>query len=117
MSNEQTTSLVWFRNDLRVQDHASLTKAVQTGQRVVGLYCFDPKWFAKDRFGFVKTGKFRTQFLLESIEELKKNLQELNISLWLYHGSPDTIIPDLVDELNVNKIFLQKNGRRKKMKY
>lgn len=108
MSNEQTTSLVWFRNDLRVQDHASLTKAVQTGQRVVGLYCFDPKWFAKDRFGFVKTGKFRTQFLLESIEGLKKNLQELNISLWLYHGSPDTIIHDLVDKLNVNKIFLQK---------
>ena len=40
---EDVSSLVWFRNDLRVSDHTGLTKASKNSKRLFGIYCFDPK--------------------------------------------------------------------------
>ena len=39
---EDVSSLVWFRNDLRVSDHTGLTKPLKF-KRLFGIYCFDPK--------------------------------------------------------------------------
>ncbi len=70
------TALVWFRNNLRTQDNSSLTHAIASGKRVIGLYCFDPRQFQIGDFGFKKTEKYRAQFLIETVQNLKKNLNE-----------------------------------------
>ncbi|RNC86482.1 MAG: DASH family cryptochrome [Winogradskyella sp.] len=108
MQKTETTNLVWFRNDLRVQDNVVLNKTCKNGSRVIGVYCFDPKHCAIDKFGFKKTEKYRARFLLETIIDLKENLDKLNIDLLIYNASPEDIIPNLVEDFNVGNIYLQK---------
>lgn len=101
-------NLVWFRNDLRTKDNISLSKAcVQEGSKVIGIYCFDPRHFDVGPFGFKKTEKYRAKFLLESVMDLKKNLQKLNIPLFVYHQIPEEVIPFLVAQHEVDHIYLQ----------
>ena len=37
------TALVWFRNDLRLDDNPALLKAAETGLPIIPLYVHDPK--------------------------------------------------------------------------
>ncbi len=102
------TGIVWFRNDLRAQDNYSLQRAVEENDRVIGVYCFEPRQFAQTKYGFKKTEKFRAKFLQESVVQLQADLAALNISLRVAHGAPKTIIPSLVNEYAVENIYLQR---------
>ncbi|MEO0059593.1 MAG: hypothetical protein RLZZ312_1240 [Bacteroidota bacterium] len=101
-------NLVWFRNDLRVQDNVSLKKATEKSGKTIGVYCIDPKIFELSKYGFKKTEKFRTKFLLETLVNLKKNLADSNISLFVYLDSPANVLPKLVNDYQISDIFLQK---------
>src|SRR5574343_1196792 len=108
MQKKQKTSLVWFRNDLRVNDQTSLYQAVKDSEQVMALYCFDPRHFAETQYGFKKTEKFRAKFLIETVEELGDNLQKLNISLLVYFEKPEVVIPKLITDFKIEAIYLQK---------
>ncbi|WP_203295947.1 DASH family cryptochrome [Luteirhabdus pelagi] len=101
-------SLVWFRNDLRTIDNQSLSKACETSEKVIAVYCFDPLQFAETDFGFPKTGKFRAKFLLETVKNLQQQLKKLNIPLLIYHDSPENILPSLVEKHKINTLYLQR---------
>ncbi len=101
------TVLVWFRNDLRVRDNHSLKNAIASGKRVVGFYCFDPAQFAQTAYGFKKTGKYRSQFLIETIADLKLSLDTLNIDLLIHHNETLNSIASIVGQYNVTEIYLQ----------
>lgn len=102
------TALVWFRNDLRSQDNISLSKAINSGKRVVALYCFDPRHFEIGDFGFKKTEKFRAQFLIETVQQLQENLKALNITLLIVEDSPENTIPELISTYSISEIHSQK---------
>ena len=36
-------SVVWFKRDLRLQDHAPLAEAIRAGRPVLLCYCFEPE--------------------------------------------------------------------------
>jgi deoxyribodipyrimidine photo-lyase len=99
--------LVWFRNDLRIADNASLSKACD-GNKVIAVYCFDPNHFKTDVFGFKKTEKYRAKFLLETVSNLKENLKALNIPLLVYHDDPKNTIPKIISEYQIGTVFLQR---------
>lgn len=104
-------NLIWFRNDLRVADNPSLELACK-GDQVIAVYCFDPRQYEIGDFGFKKTEKFRSQFLIETVNTLKASLLELNISLLVYHDKPETIIPQVVKDYGIQHIFLQEEWTR-----
>ncbi|MFN3927208.1 MAG: DASH family cryptochrome [Pseudanabaenaceae cyanobacterium] len=91
--------VVWLRNDLRVHDHEPLWLASRSGQLVIPLYCFDPRQFGTTSFGFPKTGTWRARFLLESVSDLRQNLQKLGSSLVVRTGLPELVIPELIAQL------------------
>lgn len=107
--------LVWFRNDLRVHDNESLTKAMQENDSVIAVYCFDPRHFEKTHFGFKKTEKFRAKFLLESVTALKRNLKKLNISLLVYHQKPEDSIPEIIAQNEISSIYFQEEWTSEEM--
>lgn len=100
-------SIIWFRDNLRILDNPSLLKACKH-EKVIGLYCFDPRHFKIGPFGFKKTEKFRAQFLIETIVQLKKNLKALHIELLVYHKKPEDILPEIIERHGVKTIYLQK---------
>ncbi|MBD2326137.1 DASH family cryptochrome [Alkalinema sp. FACHB-956] len=91
--------ILWFRNDLRIHDHGLLSQAAQSGAVVIPVYCFDLRQFGTTSFGFPKTGPWRSQFLLQSVADLRRSLQTLGSDLILRVGYPEVEIPKLVQQL------------------
>lgn len=100
-------NLVWFRNDLRLRDNQVLASAINKNEKVIAVYCFDPKYFEINKHGFKITEKYRAKFLIETILDLKKQLSNLNIDLLVYHNLPEVIIPKICAEFKVTDIYLQ----------
>ena len=104
----QTNSLVWFRNDLGVDDENGLKLALNNSNKVVGFYCFNPKVFSENKLGFRKTDVFRTKFLIETVDNLKENLKKNNISLIIKIGDPVEELSNVITQHNISNIYLQK---------
>lgn len=105
---QKNTAVVWFRNNLRTQDNMSLKRAIDSHDKVIALYVFDPKLFKKDKFGFKKTEKYRAQFLLETIADLKENLAKLNITLVTYLEDPKVAFKNICTNFKIDAIYTQK---------
>ncbi len=104
-------TLIWFRNNLRTTDNLSLQKACK-GDKTIAVYFFDPRQFSLGAFGFKKTEKYRAQFLIESVADLKANLKELNIPLYLFCAKPEEKINDLLLKYGIDAIYLQSEWTR-----
>lgn len=105
---QNNIALVWFRNDLRVQDNTVLNEAIRNHKSVLACYCFDPRHFKTSKFGFKKTEAFRAQFIIETIKNLKANLKALNIELFVWLDTPETTIPQLIENFKISYIYAQK---------
>jgi len=70
--------------------------------KTVGLYCFDPRMFGNNQYGFRKTDSIRAQFLIESVQNLK---EKLNGNLIVKIGHPEMIIPEVVKRLDAKAVF------------
>ncbi|MEB3251750.1 MAG: DASH family cryptochrome [Cyanobacteriota bacterium] len=96
--------LLWFRQDLRLQDHPALNWAIALGKPILPLYCLDPRQFGQTSFGFAKIGPHRAQFLLESLADLRWALRWRGSDLVVRQGHPEQVIPDLVDSLDMGTV-------------
>ena len=112
MQKQKINSLVWFRNNLRVEDNSSLTNAINSSDKIIGFINIDPRNFISTKYGFKKTEKFRVKFYLESVKELKNQLEKLNISLIITHDYLDKSIPQIIKQYEIEKVFLQTEWTR-----
>ncbi len=127
MKKIKKTALCWFRNDLRLHDNEIIDIAIQKYESVLCIFCFDTRQFEKlnqkttlnERtyqnsktnselntdldLDFRKTDAKRVQFLIETVENFKKNLNKIGSNLILRKGSPEEIIPDFIAEFNQEK--------------
>ena len=101
-------ALVWFKTDLRIEDNETLVKAIAQSEKVIPVYCFDDSHFKTTSYGFKKTGSFRAQFLLESLEDLDAKLRALGSGLRIVMGKPEVEIPKLVQEYKAQKVFAKR---------
>jgi deoxyribodipyrimidine photo-lyase len=102
------TAVVWFKTDLRIEDNETLLKAIAQCEKVIPVYCFDDAHFETTTYGFKKTGSFRAQFLLESLEDLDAKLRTLGSGLRIVKGKPEIEIPKLVHEYKAQKVFAKR---------
>lgn len=110
------TALLWFRNDLRLYDNPALQAALQENTQIVPVYILDERYLTEDRWGMVRTGPFRLQFLLESLTDLKEHLEEKGSTLIIRKGIPETEIPQLMSEHGANAIYAAKEYTHEEVK-
>lgn len=108
--SEQETGLVWLRNDLRLHDHEPLTVALKNCKNAYLVYCLDPRHYRLTRHGWQKTGPFRTNFLLESLQDLRSHANELGMSLILRQGKPEDVLPALAQECGAAAVYGHKEA-------
>ena len=97
--------IIWYRNDLRLHDHKPIYNAMEEKAQIIPVYCFDPRHFATTSFGFPKTGKYRAQFLLESVGDLRNSLQQLGSNLVIRRGLPETEIVKIAEEIEADAVY------------
>ena len=107
--------LVWYRNDLRINDHEALKTACENHDKVFAIYCFDPGHYVNSEFGFAKTGKFRAKFLIETIAQLRDNLHHLNIHLLVFHDRPELVIPEILKKHEIDSVYFQKEWTQEEL--
>jgi deoxyribodipyrimidine photo-lyase len=101
----KTTSIVWFKTDLRLHDNETLIRAIESSDEIIPVYCFDESHFTTTTFGTKKTGNFRAKFLLESLFDLDANLRKLGSGLIVVKGQPEIEIVKLAIQYNAQKVF------------
>jgi deoxyribodipyrimidine photo-lyase len=97
--------ILWYRNDLRIHDHEALWKASEKTSEVIPVYIFDPRLFTEHHLGFPKTGQIRQQFLIESVQNLRENLQKIGSNLIIRTGFSKDILPQLAQEIQADEVY------------
>ena len=95
------TRIVWFRRDLRLSDHPALRAAADGAERLVPFFCFDDRLL----HGRHASGP-RTQFLLECLRELDRDLRDLGSGLVVRHGPPERELPALAGEVGATAVHV-----------
>jgi deoxyribodipyrimidine photo-lyase len=101
-------ALVWFKTDLRLHDNETLVQAIANSDEIIPVYCLDENHFKTNDFGFLNTGSFRAQFLLESLANLDKNLREFGSGLIVVRGKPELKILELAKKYQAQKVYVKK---------
>ncbi len=102
--------IIWYRTDLRLHDHEPLDQVCRQQAAVIPVYCFDPRQFGLTSYGFAKTGSFRTQFLLESILQLRQSLQNIGCDLVIRRGYPEQVIPKLAQDFQCKAVYFHEEA-------
>jgi deoxyribodipyrimidine photo-lyase len=101
-------SMVWFKQDLRLDDHASLTKAIEQSKgRVIPIYILDPRKLENHALGWPKIGAYRAKFLVEALNDLKNRLKRIGSDLVIRQGKAEEIIPEMAKKYEVETVFTQ----------
>ena len=98
-------TIIWFRRDLRLYDNAALFHALKDSNQVFPVFIFDTKILSK-----LKNKKDRRiEFILRSLAEIKKTLNENGSDLIIEIGDPELLIPKLIKEYKCNSLYINRD--------
>ncbi len=91
-------ALVWFRRDLRLEDHPALSEAIMGARTVMPLYVLDSRLL--DR-----AAPARQWFLRASLAELDRSLRARGSGLLVRHGDPAVVVPEVARQLRAEVVL------------
>ncbi|UTW06034.1 DASH family cryptochrome [Pseudomonas benzenivorans] len=97
-------ALLWFKQDLRLDDHPALQAALGA-ECLLPLFVFDPAQLQPGEFGPRRLGVHRTRFLLESLAALNGALRQRGSQLLVLPGRAEQVIPELVARLGLDRVL------------
>jgi deoxyribodipyrimidine photo-lyase len=92
-------TIVWFRRDLRVSDHAPLYRASLRGA-VIPVFVLD-----RALLNHPETAPARVAFMLECLHSLDQDLRQRGSRLIVRYGDPVEVLPALVRETEAEGIY------------
>ncbi len=92
-------TIVWFRRDLRISDHAPLYRAALRGA-VIPVFVFD-----RALLHHPETAVARVAFMLECLQSLDQDLRGRGGRLILRSGDPVEVLPRLIQETQAEGIY------------
>lgn len=87
----ETTTVFWFRRDLRLKDNAGLYHALKENHNVVPVFIFDTEILDK----LEDKSDARVAFILESLKLLQEDIRAHGGSLLVLSGNPVKIFEDM----------------------
>jgi deoxyribodipyrimidine photo-lyase len=92
-------AILWLRRDLRLRDHPALTGAAADADRLVPVFCLDPRLLG----GRHRSGA-RTQFLLDCLHDVDRSLRDLGSRLVIRGGVPEQELAALASDLGARTV-------------
>jgi deoxyribodipyrimidine photo-lyase len=99
MMSREAPVVVWFRRDLRLDDHTALTSASVHGAPIVPLWVWDDRLLVAS-----KQGSARQAFYLQSLASLASDQARLGSPLLVRRGAPKRVVPAVAAELGVRAV-------------
>ena len=92
--------VVWFKKDLRVQDHQPLSEAAKSDNNLLCLFLVEPK-----RLELEDTDPIHIEWELDNAEELAKSLDEIGGHLHIKFEDAITAMQSLHEEYVISRIL------------
>ena len=97
-------SLVWLRNDLRMDDNPSLKQACIESEEVHCIYIYSP-----EQIELHNEANSKVEFIINNLKDLNKSLKEFNIPLTIisskgFNDNAEKII-ETIKKRSITKIF------------
>ncbi|MDX2244028.1 MAG: deoxyribodipyrimidine photo-lyase [Leptolyngbyaceae cyanobacterium bins.302] len=92
-------TIVWFRRDLRIADHAPIYRAALRGA-VIPVFVFD-----RALLHHPETAPARVEFLLQALHGLDQELRDRGGRLIIRFGDPVEVLPNLIRETAAEGIY------------
>jgi deoxyribodipyrimidine photo-lyase len=96
--------IVWFTHDLRLSDHAALTKAAETGRPLLPVYVLDD-----NTPGDWAMGGASRWWLEQSLQSLASAIKEKGGRLLLRRGKTLDVLQKLAEETAAHGIYFSRN--------
>ncbi|KAI3971340.1 hypothetical protein MKX01_008184 [Papaver californicum] len=97
--NHNNIALVWFKHDLRIDDHPALITASRY-RSILPLYIFDHRIIS--RFS-----DETLEIALLALTDLRKDLKNHGSNLMIKFGDAEEIVPELVTKVNAVDVFVE----------
>lgn len=94
-------AIVWFRRDLRVDDHPALRAALDSHEEVVCLFVVERS--------MLDVSPARTSYLLGALRSLNAELAKRKSKLVIREGPAATAVPDLASEVGADTVFASRD--------
>ena len=92
------TSIFIFRRDLRLDDNTGLFYALQNSDIVIPIFIFTPEQLKDNEYKSNNCVKF----MIESLEDLNKQLHKYGSRLYYFFGVPHIIVNKIINKWNMN---------------
>ena len=93
---QKPVQVVWFKRDLRIEDHAALAEAARTGDPLLPLYIVEPGLWAQP-----DSAQRHWDFIRECLVELQEALGKLGAPLVIRTGTAVDVLADLHAEHSI----------------
>jgi deoxyribodipyrimidine photo-lyase len=104
MTRHYPSALVWLRRDLRLEDHAALSRALHEAEQVTPVFLFDTAILNP-----LPRADRRVEFIWETVAALKAELNAQGSDLLVLHGRAETEIPRLAQALGVQAVYCSRD--------
>jgi deoxyribodipyrimidine photo-lyase len=106
MNKLYSKALFIFRRDLRLYDNTGLITALESAEQVIPCFIFDPKQVGEEN-EYRSTNSI--QFMINSLKDLDAQLHQEGGRLYLFYGDAAQVLEKLVDDLNVDAVFVNRD--------
>ncbi|XGC79523.1 deoxyribodipyrimidine photo-lyase [Bdellovibrio bacteriovorus] len=96
-----STTLFWFRRDLRLHDNAGLFYALKENENVLPVFIFDSDILSK----LDDVSDARVTFIHKTVEDLKRSLQSKGSDIVIRHGKPLDVFKELQTKFKLSAIY------------
>lgn len=107
MDKKHQKSVFVFRRDLRLEDNLGLLTALEESETVLPVFIFDSAQIDPKKNKYFSDPAFA--FMIISLFELDKELQNRGSKLYLLDGDHAKVVEDLVRKENINAVYLNKD--------
>jgi deoxyribodipyrimidine photo-lyase len=97
----QQINIFWFRRDLRLDDNVGFSEALKDDLPVLPIFIFDTNILNE-----LPEDDARVNFIYETLQKMRKELQEENgSSIAMYYGTPIDIFKTLINKYEIQNVY------------
>ncbi|XP_027103928.2 uncharacterized protein [Coffea arabica] len=99
-TSSKGAAIIWYKHDLRIDDHPALVAASHHHPMLLPLYIFDHRILSRFSDEML-------QLLLFALEDLRKSLKGQGSNLMIRFGNAETVIQHLAREVKATSIYAE----------